>query len=189
MSVMLLSFTEISPFITFQKRIISFRSVDFPLPLFPTIPITLFTGTVRLIFCKIVSPPYENETLLTETLPNSVCSQPVISATDGFSSRISSTRLPAANVFCNVLPRLASATDGPNDENSAIVVISTPSKPIVPLLYSATPQKSMAKSKISIMLFVTAIFLPVIRFILASSQDRLSVKLFIFSRRFLPAPY
>ena len=42
---------------------------------------------------------------------------PSTSCTAGVSSKMSSTRLPAAKVFCSVLPRFASATAGPKEEN------------------------------------------------------------------------
>ena len=48
------------------------------------------------------------------------------SGAQGCSSRMCSTRFPAANVFCRVLPSAASATTGPKEENSAMVGINTP---------------------------------------------------------------
>ena len=81
---------------------------------------------------SIFSSSYENVTF-SELMPsNATLSLPVTSSTTGSSSSMLSTLFPAANVLCNVLPSAASATAGPNDENSATVVRSTPSKPITP---------------------------------------------------------
>ena len=77
-----------------------------------------------------------------------------MSATAGSSSRISSTRFPAAKVLCRVLPRLASATTGPKELMSATLGISTPAKSTFPAWYSAAAANTIARSKTSITVFV-----------------------------------
>ena len=54
--------------------------------------------------------------ICTLALLNETSFSSLISSTRGSSSKISSTRLPDAKVFCKVLPKLASAIAGPKDE-------------------------------------------------------------------------
>ena len=117
-----------------------------------------------------------------------ISASPVTSATAGVSSRMSRTRLPAAKVFCSVLPSAASAMAGPNDENSATVGMSTPSKPTFPARQSAAEVRSIARSNSRMTVFVTAVFRPATRFIRASSPARASVRAFISSSRARPRP-
>ena len=97
--------------------------------------------------------------------------------------------MPAAKVFCRVLPSAASAMAGPKEEKRAMVGISTPSKPTVPLWQSRAETNSMIKSKASTTALVTAELRPEVRFIRSSSLARLSVFSFICASRFLPCPY
>ena len=122
----------IVPLSVSQNLIKSLRSVDFPLPLFPTIPVTSPFNIFIEKSSSIFSSSYENVTF-SELIPSKTAfSSPETSSTTGFSSSIFNTLFPAANVLCNVLPSDANATAGPNDENRAIDVRSTPSKPILP---------------------------------------------------------
>ena len=114
---------------------------------------------------------------------------PWISSTTGSSSKMSSTRFPAAKVFCKVLPRLASATQGPKELISARVGSSTPRKSTCPAWYSPTAAKSMATSNTKMTVFVTAWLRPAVRFIRASSWERAAVRASISSRRRWPWPY
>ena len=120
---------------------------------------------------------------------NSTFSLPVTSTVTGDSSRISSTLFPAANVFCNVLPRLASATTGPNELISATVATSTPAKLIVPLLKSVYDTIIINTSNISIIVLVIAVLSPVRDLSLSSSADKLSVLSFISASLSLPQLY
>ena len=113
----------------------------------------------------------------------------MISSTTGVSSRISSTRLPAAKVFCRVLPNAARAITGPKEENSASVGIKTPSKSTAPLWYSKAEANSMIRSNVNTTVLVTAVFRPAVRFIFSSSRESSSVFSFILERRFFPCPY
>ena len=174
------------PCCTFQKRIINFNRVDLPLPLLPTIPTMLFLGTATLISDKTTSLSYANVTFSTCTPVNDTSGFPVISSVKGFSSKISNTRLPAAKVFCNVLPKFARATTGPNELIMAITEISNPSKPIILFTYSKEAAVNINKLKIKIMVLVIAIFLPIYFFCFSSSLVRLSVRLSNSSKRFLP---
>lgn len=79
----------------------------------------------------MISSSYEKVTSFASAFKNSISLLPVTSFTTGSSSKISKTRFPAAKVFCKVLPRLAKAITGPNDENNANVEIKTPLKPMI----------------------------------------------------------
>ena len=85
---------------------------------------------------------------------NWISSLSVISSTTGLSSRISSTRLPAAKVFWSVLPSAARATTGPKELISASVAIRQPSKPT-----RDADKNSIARSNTRITVLVTAVLL------------------------------
>ena len=176
------------PLSTFQKRIKSFKSVDFPLPLRPAIPITEFFGISTDTLSRIISSPYANVTFSDDAPLNSIFCFPPTSSTTGFSSRISRTLFPAANVFCNVLPSAASATTGPKELISATTGISTPSNPTAPFTNNIPLAKSINTSKNKITVLVTAVFLPEKHFIFASFSLSSSIFSFICARRFLPVP-
>ena len=179
---------EISTFpcCTFQKRIINFSKVDFPLPLLPTMPTILFLGTAMLISDRTTSLSYAKVTFSTCTPVNDTAGFPVISSVKGVSSKISNTRLPAANVFCNVLPKFAKATTGPNELIIAMTEINNPSKPIMLFTYNKDAAVNINKLKIKIMVLVIAIFRPIYFFCFSSSLVRLSVRLSNSFKRFLP---
>ena len=73
------------PLSTFQKRIKSFKNVDFPLPLRPAIPITEFFGISTDTLSRIVSSPYANVTFSDDAPLNSIFCFPLTSSTTGFS--------------------------------------------------------------------------------------------------------
>ena len=120
--------------------------------------------------------------LNTMSFPFSTCS------TAGTSSKMSSTRLPAARVFCRLLPRFARATTGPKELIMATVAVNTPSKPTAPRRYSQAEQNSMAAEGLE-SAPVTAAFAPAPAFIFSSSCDRASVCASIPASRRMPAPY
>lgn len=122
----------IVPLSVSQNLIKSLRSVDFPLPLFPTIPVTSPFNIFIEKSSSIFSSSYENVTF-SELIPSKQHfplqkphQQP------DFHQVYLTLCFLLTNVLCNVLPSDANATAGPNDENRAIDVRSTPSKPILP---------------------------------------------------------
>ena len=102
-------------------------------------------------------------------------SLPVTSATSGSSSSKSSTRLPAANVFCSVLPSPARATVGPKEDISASTAVSAPSKGIVPFWHRRDAVKSISRSNIKMTQPLSTLQRPDTRFMRSSSALRASV--------------
>ena len=184
-----LSEIVIVPLSVLQNLIKSLRSVDLPLPLLPEIPIMLPFGTGIDTSESIVSSPYENVTFSAAAPLNSRLLQSVISLVTGCSSRISSTLFPAANVFCNVLPRLARATTGPKELIIATTDTNTPAKLTAPLPYKEHETIIITRSATRITVLVTAMLIPVSDFNLLSSSDKLSVLLFISSSLSMPQLY
>ena len=105
------------------------------------------------------------------------------------SGALSAFVLDSLRGFCNVAPRFASATVGPNDENSARTAMSAPSNVSSPRCTSAAEETSIARSKSKMAVFVMPMFWPVRRLSLASSLDSASVRASISARRSAPRSY
>ena len=106
-------------------------------------------------------------------------SPPVTSRTVGCSSSTSSTRLPAAKVFCSPVPRLARAMTGPKLLISATTAIRQPSKPMVPLWARPAASASMPASSSKMMPPVTAWAVPPASFKRRSCDESSSVRALI----------
>ena len=87
-------------------------------------------------------------------------------------------------MFCKVEPSAASATQGPKELISASVQINVPAKS-----HRCAETSSMARSNTRMMVLVTAVLRPAVRFMRSSSLDRASVCSFICAMRFSPCPY
>ena len=92
-------------------------------------------------------------------------------------------------MFCNVLPRLSSATTGPKELIIATTDTNTPTKLIAPSEYNEHETIIMTRSATRITVLVTAMLNPVSNFNLLSSSDKLSVLLFISSSLSIPQLY